>query len=744
MRCGIKKNIAGAVGFVLTVCWILPGIRADSGDYSEFEYQEISWGGGLEITGYNGTGGDVEIPEEIDEKKVIGIRLSGENCASIKSITIPDSVRYSPHLEDCVSLTEINVNEYNEFFSSIDGVLYNKTKTQLIICPGGKSGSFTIPEGVTSIDACAFKNCIHLTDVSIPASMTGKLYNYRDIYTQRDPKQLFDNCTSLTEINIDENNKNYSSVDGVVYNKSVTNMLVCPRGRDSITIPDSVILIGEHPRSVDDLSIITNCSYIDVDPENGKYHTEDEILYGTSCDGTKTLIFCPRGKKGSVTISNGTDSVCENAFAHCELITSVNIPDSLQEVIITSEYDEAAALGGPEGFKNCSSLFEINVDANNPKYLSVDGVLFDKDMKKLILYPAGKTDKTYMIPEGVEEIPRGTFFYNKDLISVTVSSSVNNLGEFLGEVNDYFGRMDFSPFAYCDSLTEIKVNSKNEAYKSINGALYSKDGKRLIVCPAGTADIFSVADGTDIIERTAFVDCSNLKYLYIPNSVKEIKINDTEIDWWFAQRLSSGPVIYGVKGSEAEKFAYKYELEFMSVYTENYEDENSGVRIEGCFPPETAVYVEGSDKFIDEGQRSFDISFTDSDKKERQPFEAVTVRIPLPEGWDPETCRVYRAEEYGVYTDMKAVYFDGSMCFKTDHFSTYIISDQPMINDGKEIGGEGTASDGKNVSDADSGNPSDKNNGKKDPNKSTGLIIAAIPPVMAALIGAFAAAGKGK
>ena len=66
----------------------------------------------------------------------------------------------------------IEVDAGSPYYSSLGGVLFNKDMTYLIRCPNAKSGSFTIPEGVTGIGERAFSNCSRLASVTIPPSVT--------------------------------------------------------------------------------------------------------------------------------------------------------------------------------------------------------------------------------------------------------------------------------------------------------------------------------------------------------------------------------------------------------------------------------------------------------------------------------------------------------------------------------------------------------------------------------------------
>jgi hypothetical protein len=69
------------------------------------------------------------------------------------------------------------VDSFNSVYSSMDGVLFNKSQTKLIQYPGGKAGAYTIPDGVTTIDKSGFEGCTNLTNVTIPSSVT-EVRNY--------------------------------------------------------------------------------------------------------------------------------------------------------------------------------------------------------------------------------------------------------------------------------------------------------------------------------------------------------------------------------------------------------------------------------------------------------------------------------------------------------------------------------------------------------------------------------------
>ena len=113
-----------------------------------------------------------------------------EYCTSLTGVTIPASVASIGifTFSDCSSLTGITVDALNPSFSSVDGVLFNQSQTQIIQCPGGKTGSYTIPNGVTFIRTGAFSSCASLTGITIPDGVNS-CGNY-----------AFALCTSLTGI----------------------------------------------------------------------------------------------------------------------------------------------------------------------------------------------------------------------------------------------------------------------------------------------------------------------------------------------------------------------------------------------------------------------------------------------------------------------------------------------------------------------------------------------------------------
>jgi hypothetical protein len=146
-------------------------------------------------------------------------------CTGLTEITIPNSVRYMSTgvFTGCPGLTAINFDGSNANYASVDGVLFNNSKTLLRIYPAGKAGAYTVPNSVTSISDYAFEYCKGLTEITITNSVTSIGYN------------AFNGCTGLTAITIPES---VTSIEGGAFQYCT--------GLTAVTIPNSVTSIGNY------------------------------------------------------------------------------------------------------------------------------------------------------------------------------------------------------------------------------------------------------------------------------------------------------------------------------------------------------------------------------------------------------------------------------------------------------------------------------------------------------------------
>ena len=545
-----------------------------------------------------------------------------ENCTSLESVEIPDSV------------TSIG----NGAFASCE-----------------KLKSITLPSGLTSIETGVFQNCTALESIIIPARVM-KIY-----------AAAFANCNSLTSITIYSktawisDSSNTISESATIYGGkgSTSEAYATKYGRKFVEIEIPTVEIANGTCGENLTWVLDSDGLLKISGTGAMTDyllNEDAPWYSYSSSITK------------VEIADGVASIGTYAFVSCEKIVHVTIPDSVTSIgdgafagcVAISEVSIHAGVTniGRAAFQSCSTLTNINVDAANPNYKSVGGVLFTKDGKALVQYPAGIEAETYEVPgdvteiygaafascklstvklhDGIKTIEDGAFAMCTNLVNINLPSGITRIGDAafalcpkLGNITipdgvTYIGQMAFAycysltslnipanvtfigeqAFFNCNGLTEITVDAASESYKSVDGVLFTKDGKKLIqypvsnerksyAIPAGVTSIeyaafcgsenlieVTIPDGVEIIAEGAFNSCPNIKIIILPASVTSIG----DFAFYGCPSLKSARIlsktakfpeyrftfddtttIYCYEGSTAEEYAKKCNFKFASI-----------------------------------------------------------------------------------------------------------------------------------------------------------------------------------
>ena len=282
--------------------------------------------------------------------------------------------------------------------------------------------------------------------------------------------------------------------------------------------------------------------------ENKTIGSFNELKYFTGLQSLSIGAF-EESSVTSLELPDGLKEIGSDAFSQCRQLKSIFIPATVSKMGSDS---------GMAEFWLCYNLETIIVNENNKFYTAVDNVLFNREMTKIIRYPAAKPDVAYEIPNTVTTINQNCFEACSNLMAVNIPASVNEMGygvfqqcdnlitvtisdgvTVIGE--DAFrsckrlahihipasvrqiGREDRSPenaFFWSDALMEITVDENNPYFMSDGGILYSKD-KSIIAAypPALTASEFTVPYGVTKISSCCFTGTENLKSIHFPETV---------------------------------------------------------------------------------------------------------------------------------------------------------------------------------------------------------------------------------
>ncbi len=423
---------------------------------------EISSEAFYECTGLT----SVTIPNSVTEIGSSAFR----GCTSLTEVTIPNSVTEigGGAFQYCTGLTKIEVDPNNPNYSSLDGVLYNKDKTQLIIYPGGKQGSFTIPNSVTSIGFAAFWYCSGLTSVTIPNSVT------------EIGSEAFSGCTGLTSVTIPNS---VTAIGNNAFNDCT--------GLTLLSIGSGISSIGENIFS--ELPSLTNLTIADSDayllfkkdifsssPIKTLYL--GRILSGISFQGNTTLT--------ELTIGNSITSIGESAFKGCTGLTEVTIPESVSWI-------------GHSAFEGTPWY------TNQP-----DGVIYIN--KVLYAYKGTMPENTSIeIKEGTASISNYAFSDCTGLTSVTIGNSVTSIGYAA-----FYGCTGLTSITIPNSVTSIRwkafYNCTGLKEVTIPNSVTSMDGSAFSGCTGLTT--LSIGSGISTIESLSFDKLPLLTSLTIADS----------------------------------------------------------------------------------------------------------------------------------------------------------------------------------------------------------------------------------
>ena len=511
-------------------------------------------------------------------------------CKSITDITIPDSVTHLGNsvFHSCFNLMSVDIGNGvtrigESAFCACNSLISITIPDSVTSIEGNAFAdcyslrSVNIPYGVTYIGSYAFASCWSLTDITIPGSVERiEPWLFQDcerldlIVLENGVKYIdeealcfagvnltvdipdsvieinenaFRLCTGLYAINVGKGNKNYSSKDGVLFNKDQTKIIQYPamNYRYEYTIPDSVTDIAKNAfvncRNLNKIVLHEKMTSLEKDifNDSGIKSVEitctkiqktfdgcDDFEHVIIGDGVETIedgAFSRLNNIKYVTIGNGVTSIGNDVFHGCTGLTSITISDSVTNI-------------GSYAFAECTGLTSITIPDS---VTSIGNCAF--------YCCTGLTSIT--IPDSVTSIGVGAFHGCTGLTSITIPDSVTNIGwwAFSGctgltsiTIPDSVTSIRSETFSGCTGLTSITIP---DSVTSIGSWAFSGcTGLTSITIPGGVTSIeeyafsgctgltsITIPDSVKSIGEYAFSGCTGLTSITIPDSVTNIKDN---------------------------------------------------------------------------------------------------------------------------------------------------------------------------------------------------------------------------
>ena len=529
---------------------------------------------------------------------------------NIQQVEIPASVQKIGRNAFAVSSgkCEIVVSENNPFIAVENLVLYNKNKTILYATLGNiNKETLIIPEGVESIE----ENALNYTSVkylSLPSTLKivrnyafawnyslqevtfnnsptkiegqafyqnnalnkvnfgnqiKEIYNYAFSHSILKEIQLpktieyvstysFADIPSLENVIYDTEEGEYRSLDGILYNKQMTEVIIFPPAKEGIvTLASSLTYINPG-------QFIGNKTSSFVIENNDKYMAVNDIVY--SKDG-KTLIIAP-GNKKNVVIKAGTTQIGQSAFQKNQAIKSVIINDELTSIGMNAfkstsltEIEFGARVKIIEDYAFQESKL-VNVQFNESietirsyafsNILSLENLVLPGSLKLIDYFSFSYLPslETIAFNEGLETIGAYAFLDNDALQEIRLPNSLklieyNAFNSCEGLEKVYFGEeltnIRFGAFSYCRSLNYVEFGSK---IKVIESDAFSNCAFESFVIPSKVTKIseallaynsrlkeIEVHDNVDEIGYNAFYYCELLEEFTFPPKVQTIAFN---------------------------------------------------------------------------------------------------------------------------------------------------------------------------------------------------------------------------
>lgn len=324
------------------------------------------------------------------------------------------------------------MSENNNSYSSVDGILYDKNKTRLILVPPAIQGAITIPDSVISIE-----------------------------------NGIFAACDELTSIIVSENNNSFSSDDGILYNKDKTQIIFVPQAiQGVITIPDSVrhLNSGTFSGRIGLTGVVIGNGVTSIGQVFWGCEGLANIMIPDSVTSIGSMAFRYCASLTSITIGNGVTTIGSDAFEGCSALREVINNSDLPITLGSSDYGSVAYYALALVDKNGNKTYK---DGEFTYIDTADGFRFGFVNGQYVLYAYIGTKDTITLPDSINgnsyevnhfkggqkvvfpdwmtSIDENAFWRNSTLTEIVIPDSVTTIGS--------------GAFGYCKNLKKVTIGN---------------------------------------------------------------------------------------------------------------------------------------------------------------------------------------------------------------------------------------------------------------------------------------------